>query len=64
MKDRFELYKMNVEILIKIGKTDEAQKYITKLIETGLVSDMGNEILILISNLFLPSGDVKKAINL
>jgi len=64
MKDRFDLYKLNVEILIRIGKTEDAQKYITKLIETFQGSNMENEILILNSNLSIQAGDVKKAVNL
>jgi hypothetical protein len=63
-KDRFDLYKLNIEILIKVGKTEEAQRYITKLIETFQGSNMENEILILNSNLSLQSGDIKKAVNL
>jgi hypothetical protein len=63
-KDRMELLKLNIEILLKIGKNEDAQVYINKLISEMQDSNMENDILMLNSELALKGGDLKKAVNL
>ena len=63
-KDKFELYKLNIEILLKMGKTEEAQNSINKLIQDFQGTNMEDEILMLNAELALRSGDLKKAANL
>jgi len=58
------LYKLNIEILLKMGKTEEAQASINKLIQDFQGTNMEDEILMLNSELALKSGDLKKAVNL
>ncbi len=63
-KDKMELFKLNVEILLKMGKNDEAQVYINKLIGEMQDSNMEDDILFLNSELALKGNDLKKAVNL
>jgi len=63
-KQRIELLKLNIEILLKLGKTEEAQTYVNKLISEMQDSDMEDDILMLNSELALKSGDLKKSVNL
>ena len=63
-KDKFELYKLNIDILLKAGKTEEAQASINKLIQDFQGTNMEDEILMLNSELALRNGDLKKSVNL
>ena len=54
--------KRNVEILLKMEKLEEAQIFINKIISE--FEDVGDEILILNSQMALKSNDIKKAVNL
>jgi tetratricopeptide repeat protein 21B len=63
-KDKLELMKLNIEILLKMGKNEEAQLQINKLIGEMQDSNMEDDILFLNSELALKSGDLKKAVNL
>lgn len=63
-KDRLELLKLNIEILLQSGKTEEAQQHINKLISEMQDSNMEDDILMLNSELALKGGDLKKAVNL
>jgi Flp pilus assembly protein TadD len=63
-KDKINLIKLNIDILLKMGKTDEAQKLINQLIGEMSDSNMGDDVLILNSDLALKNGDIKKAVNL
>jgi len=47
-----------------MGKTEEAQASINKLIQDFQGTNMEDEILMLNSELALKSGDLKKAVNL
>ena len=47
-----------------MGKTDEAQIFINKLISEMQDSNMEDDILMLNSELALKAGDLKKAVNL
>ena len=44
-KDKLELMKLNIDILMKLGKTEEAQDYMNKLVVE--FQDMGDELLML-----------------
>jgi hypothetical protein len=59
-----ELLKLNIEILLQAGKTEEAQQHINKLISEMQDSNMEDDILMLNSELALKGGDLKKAVNL
>lgn len=61
-KDKLELMKLNIDILMKLGKTEEAQDYMNKLVVE--FQDMGDEILMLHSDLAIKTGDLKKAVHL
>jgi len=61
-KDKLELMKLNIDILMKLGKTEEAQSYMNKLVVE--FQDMGDEILMLHSDLAIKTGDLKKAVHL
>ena len=61
-KDKLELMKLNIDILMKLGKTEEAQTYMNKLVVE--FQDMGDEILMLHSDLAIKTGDLKKAVHL
>ena len=61
-KDKLELMKLNIDILLKLGKTEEAQSYMNKLVVE--FQDLGDELLMLHSDLALKTGDLKKAVNL
>jgi len=63
-KDKIDLLRMNIEILIKSGKIEEAQASINKLIGDLQDSNMEDEILILNSELALKEENLKKAVNL
>jgi tetratricopeptide (TPR) repeat protein len=63
-KDRLDLLKLNIEILLQSGKTEEAQQHINKLISEMQDSNMEDDILMLNSELALKGGDLKKAVNL
>lgn len=63
-KDKIELLKLNIEILLKTGKTDEAQTFINRLISEMQDSNMEDDILFLNSELALKAGDLKKSVNL
>ena len=63
-KDKLNLLKLNVEILLKLGKTEEAQLLMNKLISDMQDSNLEDDILILNSELALKSGDLKKSVNL
>ena len=63
-KDKLDLLKLNIEILLKLGKTEEAQSLINKLISEMQDSNLEDDILILNSELALKSGDLKKSVNL
>ncbi len=63
-KDRLEILKLNIEVLLKMGKTEEAQANINKLISEMQDSNMEDDILMLNSELALKGGDLKKAVNL
>jgi outer membrane PBP1 activator LpoA protein len=63
-KDKLELLKLNIEILMKTGNTEEAQQCINKLIAEMHDSNLEDEILMLNSELALKGGDLKKAVNL
>jgi tetratricopeptide (TPR) repeat protein len=54
--------KLNIDILMKLGKTEEAQDYMNKLVVE--FQDMGDEILMLHSDLAIKTGDLKKAVHL
>ena len=56
--------KLNIENLIKLGRTQEAQHQINSLIDDINDSNMTDYILFLNSELALKSNDIKKAINL
>jgi outer membrane PBP1 activator LpoA protein len=62
-RDRMDLMKLNFEILIKSGKTEEAQALMKKLIEE-FQDNMEDEILMLNSELAIKEENVKKAVNL
>jgi tetratricopeptide repeat protein 21B len=59
-----ELLKLNIEILLKLGKIEEAQSQINRLIDEMQDPNMEDDILFLNSELALKTGDVKKAVNL
>ena len=61
-KDKLELMKLNIDILMKLGKTEEAQSYMNKLVVE--FQDMGDELLMLHSDLAIKTGDLKKAVHL
>ena len=61
-KDKLELMKLNIDILLKLGKTEEAQSYMNQLVVE--FQDLGDELLMLHSDLALKTGDLKKAVNL
>ena len=61
-KDKLELMKLNIDILMKLGKTEEAQSYMNKLVVE--FQDMGDEILMLHSDLAIKTGDLRKAVHL
>ena len=61
-KDKLELMKLNIDILMKLGKNEEAQSYMNKLVVE--FQDMGDEILMLHSDLALKTGDLRKAVHL
>ena len=61
-KDKLELMKLNIDILMKLGKTEEAQDYMNKLVVE--FQDMGDELLMLHSDLAIKTGDLKKAVHL
>ena len=61
-KEKLELMKLNIDILLKLGKTEEAQSYMNKLVVE--FQDLGDELLMLHSDLALKTGDLKKAVNL
>jgi len=61
-KDKLELMKLNIDILLKLGKTEEAQSYMNKLVVE--FQDLGDELLMLHSDLALKTGDIKKAVSL
>lgn len=63
-KDKLELLKLSIEILLKLGKVDEAQIQINRLIDDMQDPNMEDDILFLNSDLALKTGDVKKAVNL
>jgi outer membrane PBP1 activator LpoA protein len=63
-KDKIDLIKLNIDILLKMGKTDEAQKLINQLIGEMSDAKLEDDVLILNSDLALKNGDIKKAINL
>ncbi len=63
-KDRLELLKLNIEILLKKGDNEEAQTYINKLISEMQDSNMEDDILFLNSECALKTGDLKKSVNL
>lgn len=63
-KDKLELLKLNIEILLKLGKVEEAQLQINKLIDDMQDPNMEDDILFLNSELAMKTGDVKKAVNL
>ena len=50
--------KLNIDILMKLGKTEEAQDYMNKLVVE--FQDMGDELLMLHSDLAIKTGDLKK----
>lgn len=55
---------MNIQILLKSGKTEEAHISINKLIGDLQDSNMEDEILMLNSELALKEENLKKAVNL
>ena len=61
-KDKLELMKLNIDILMKLGKTEEAQSYMNKLVVE--FQDMGDELLMLHSDLAIKTGDLRKAVHL
>ena len=63
-KDKVELMRMNIQILLKSGKTEEAQIGINKIIGDLQDSNMEDEILMLNSELALKEENLKKAVNL
>jgi outer membrane PBP1 activator LpoA protein len=63
-KDKLDLLKLNIDILTKLGKTDEAQTLINKLISDNEDTNLEDDILIMNSDLAFKSGDIKKAVNL
>lgn len=63
-KDKLDLLKLNIEILLKMGKTEEAQAQINKLIADMQDTNLQDDVLILNSELALKGGDIKKAVNL
>jgi hypothetical protein len=63
-KDKLDLLKLNIDILTKLGKTDEAQILINKLISDNEDTNLEDDILLMNSDLALKSGDLKKAVNL
>ena len=60
--DKLELMKINIDILLKLGKTEDAQAYMNKLVIE--FQDLGDELLMLHSDLALKTDDIKKAVNL
>lgn len=60
--DKLELMKINIDILLTLGKTEEAQSYMNKLVIE--FKDLGDELLMLHSDLALKTDDIKKAVNL
>lgn len=63
-KEKIELLRLNIEILLKSGKTGEAQACINKLIADLQDTNMEDEILMLNSELALKEENLKKAVNL
>jgi outer membrane PBP1 activator LpoA protein len=63
-KDKLELLKLNIEILLKLGKIEEAQNQINSLIDEMQDPNMADDILFLNSELALKTNDIKKAVNL
>ena len=51
--------KLNIDILMKLGKNEKAQSYMNKLVVE--FQEMGDEILMIYSDLTLKSGDLRKA---
>jgi outer membrane PBP1 activator LpoA protein len=63
-KDKIDLIKLNIDILLKMGKTEDAQRLINQLIGDMSDTNLSDDVLILNSDLALKNGDVKKAVNL
>lgn len=60
--DRHKLYMLHIQILIKQGKSQEAQPIISQLISEGV--ELGDNLLVLNAEVALKTQDVRKAVNL
>ena len=60
--DKLDLMKVNIDILLKLGNIEEAQTFMNKLVVE--FQDLGDELLMLHSDLALKTDDIKKAVNL